>query len=486
VLTITNTGANSYTGGVTINGGTVQIGSATSLGATNSTTTIASGATLDIRGVTTVAQQIVVQGSGVGGNGAIVNRGAALANQGFTGNVSLAGDTTFGGTNRWDIYTGRLTGNGRNLTKVSTNVIALTSVGDIGVSNIYVQAGSFLVSSNTSLGSNNATLYLWSGAGLSLNTSTVTNTKPISLTNATITSSTGTNVYGGSISLNGIGTFTATTPLALNGVLSGLGGLLQNGASILTLAGINTYTGTTTVSNGVVALVGTASIAGSTNVNLAVAAAQLNVTGLTGSILTLANGQTLQGIGSINGSITNAPGSTIKPGIAAVGTLTVSNTAALGGNVVMVLTNAGVSSKLVAGSIVYGGTLTPVNLGATLVAGNTFTLFGAGSQSGNFSSILGSPGTGLGYSFNPATGVLSIVATVNTNPTNITATVSGNVLTLSWPADHLGWHLQAQTNSIANGLGTNWVTIPSSSSSNTYTNTINTSNATVFYRMVYP
>jgi autotransporter-associated beta strand protein len=90
VLAITNTGVNSYTGGVAINAGTVQIGSATSLGATNSTTTIASGATLDIRGVTAVAQQIVVQGSGVGGNGAIVNKGAALSNQGFTGNVSLA------------------------------------------------------------------------------------------------------------------------------------------------------------------------------------------------------------------------------------------------------------------------------------------------------------------------------------------------------------------------------------------------------------
>jgi autotransporter-associated beta strand protein len=486
VLAITNTGVNSYTGGVAINAGTVQIGSATSLGATNSTTTIASGATLDIRGVTAVAQQIVVQGSGVGGNGAIVNKGAALSNQGFTGNVSLAGDTTFGGTNRWDIYTGTLTGNSHNLAKVGTNVIALTSLGDIGVSNINVQAGSFLVASNTTLGSNNATLYLWSGAGLTLNNSTVTNTKPVSLTNANVTSSTGTNVYGGSIGLNGIGIFTATTPMVLNGVLSGSGGLVQNGASILTLSGTNTYNGTTTVSNGVVALVGNASIAGSTNVNLAVTAAQLNVTGLTGSILTLANGQTLQGIGSINGSITNVPGSTIRPGIAVVGTLTVSNTAALGGNIVMVLTNAGVSSKLLAGSIVYGGTLTPTNLGTALVAGNTFTLFGAGSQSGNFSSIVGSPGTGLGYSFNPATGVLSIVATVNTNPTNITATVSGNVLTLSWPADHLGWHLQAQTNSTANGLGTNWVTIPSSSSSNTYTNTINTSNGTVFYRMVYP
>jgi hypothetical protein len=75
---------------------------------------------------------------------------------------------------------------------------------------------------------------------------------------------------------------------------------------------------------------------------------------------------------------------------------------------------------------------------------------------------------------------------VNTNPTNITAMVSGSKLTLSWPADHTGWHLQAQTNSIGKGLGTNWVTIPNSNLSNGYTNTIDPTQPTVFYRMVYP
>ena len=44
------------------------------------------------------------------------------------------------------------------------------------------------------------------------------------------------------------------------------------------------------------------------------------------------------------------------------------------------------------------------------------------------------------------------VVGVATNPTNITSTVSGNVLSLTWPADHIGWHLQVQTNSLTAGL----------------------------------
>ena len=75
---------------------------------------------------------------------------------------------------------------------------------------------------------------------------------------------------------------------------------------------------------------------------------------------------------------------------------------------------------------------------------------------------------------------------VNTNSTDITATVSGSTLTLSWLADHTGWHLQAQTNSLSTGLGTNWVTIPNTDLSNSYTNTIDPAKGTVFYRMVYP
>jgi hypothetical protein len=82
--------------------------------------------------------------------------------------------------------------------------------------------------------------------------------------------------------------------------------------------------------------------------------------------------------------------------------------------------------------------------------------------------------------------VTAIAPPVNTNPTNITFTVTANQMVLSWPADHTGWHLQAQTNALTAGLGTNWVTVPNSDQNNSYTNTINPANPTVFYRLVYP
>ncbi len=81
---------------------------------------------------------------------------------------------------------------------------------------------------------------------------------------------------------------------------------------------------------------------------------------------------------------------------------------------------------------------------------------------------------------------LSITSTVNTSPTNITTAVSGNVLTLSWPADHIGWRLQAQTNSLSVGINTNWADVTGSSATNQVSVPMNPANGTVFYRMVYP
>jgi hypothetical protein len=72
------------------------------------------------------------------------------------------------------------------------------------------------------------------------------------------------------------------------------------------------------------------------------------------------------------------------------------------------------------------------------------------------------------------------------NPTNITASVSGNTLTLSWPADHLGWRLQVQTNSLAAGLGTNWAALPGTDLVTSTNLNINPANRAVFYRMIYP
>ena len=76
-----------------------------------------------------------------------------------------------------------------------------------------------------------------------------------------------------------------------------------------------------------------------------------------------------------------------------------------------------------------------------------------------------------------------------TNPTNITATVSGNQLNLSWPVDHTGWRLLVQTNHLAKGVSANtndWMTVPGSTATYHTNFTILPTLPTEFYRLVYP
>jgi len=134
--------------------------------------------------------------------------------------------------------------------------------------------------------------------------------------------------------------------------------------------------------------------------------------------------------------------------------------------------------------VTYGGTLQITNVGAALQAGDAFTLFIATSHSGNFTNLVGSPGSGLVYSF--TNGILSVVTPLAANSTNITFSVTGNALTLTWPADHLGWLLQAQTNTVTTGLGTNWVTVSGSSTTNQIVFPLNATNGSVFYRLAHP
>ena len=79
-----------------------------------------------------------------------------------------------------------------------------------------------------------------------------------------------------------------------------------------------------------------------------------------------------------------------------------------------------------------------------------------------------------------------IVIPPATNPTNITVQVTSNNLTLNWPADHTGWRLQVQTNDLTQGLGTNWVDIVNSTTTNQMIFPVNSADGDVFYRLVYP
>jgi hypothetical protein len=117
-----------------------------------------------------------------------------------------------------------------------------------------------------------------------------------------------------------------------------------------------------------------------------------------------------------------------------------------------------------------------------MASGDKFTLFSQAVTNGNLVAITAP----AGVAFVNNLAVDGSISVVNTSPTNMAAQVVGNQLTLSWPSDHTGWHLQAQTNSPGSGLGTNWANVSGTGSANSYTTTLDPTNGSVFYRLVYP
>jgi len=91
------------------------------------------------------------------------------------------------------------------------------------------------------------------------------------------------------------------------------------------------------------------------------------------------------------------------------------------------------------------------------------------------------------YVFDQALGnATALTITVNTSPVSLTINVTPNSLVpnsviVSWPGDHLGWHLQVQTNSVSSG---NWSDVAGSTTTNQVdvTSDIHMS----VYRLVYP
>jgi outer membrane autotransporter protein len=200
-------------------------------------------------------------------------------------------------------------------------------------------------------------------------------------------------------------------------------------------------------------------------------------------------GQKLIGNGTVTGTV--AVAGTVAPG-ESIGLLTVSGdvTNSSTASMVMEVNNTtGTHDQLnVGGTLTYAGTLLITNISGTGYTNNqVIKLFNAGSYAGSFTTI-SFPGVG---SYDPSNlivdGTIKVVSVVSTTRVPITFSVTGgNTLQLSWPADHTGWRLQAQTNAPGVGLGTNWATIPGSTTVNTVNMPIDQSRASVFFRLVYP
>lgn len=175
--------------------------------------------------------------------------------------------------------------------------------------------------------------------------------------------------------------------------------------------------------------------------------------------------------------VMSGAGSLIKVGS---GTLTLTGANSYTGNTTV---NAG-TLELAQPTLALGSTVS-VSSGATLRLNFATTnrvaalvLNGVNKPVGVYNSTTGAP-------FITGTGSL-LVQPIATNPTNITVSVSGNTLALSWPADHLGWILQQQVNTLAVGISNNWVDVAGSASITATNITVNPANPAVFYRLRQP
>jgi fibronectin-binding autotransporter adhesin len=359
-----NNGA--FTGPIGVTAGTLKAGSGNALG--TGITTIANGATLDVNGqALNTTAHVVVSGTGVGGAGAIVNSGAD--NQNALGDVTLAGDTTFGGTGRWDIRGGPLTelltsGNAYNLTKTGPNFISLAGVYvDSALANINVQQGTLEINGSTGLGDPTRTLTVSPGATLQFYGNASVNKQFVLNgigTNTTLNCANGANTVAGALTLNGACVFNAAsgTTLTFNGALSGSGSVTETGAGTYVVAsGVTaSYTGGTTVSNGTWVVDGT----------------------LSGAVQ-VAPGGTLAGTGSAGGNVSVLGGS-ISPGDAAStpqATLTTGNLTLSNATAVFELSSSPSlgNDQLAAASLILQGTNTLQIVPLTFMnIGDTYTL----------------------------------------------------------------------------------------------------------------
>jgi len=262
------------------------------------------------------------------------------------------------------------------------------------------------------------------------------------------------------------------------------GGLIKNGSGTLTLTAVGTYTGNTVVNSGTLALTGSGAIANSAAIEIA-NGATLDVSAV--APFDIAASQTLAGNGSVNGSM--QVDGTLSPGLSGIGTLTFTNDLTVNGNLIFGLNKflAQSNSLVVVSGLLTNtgaGTLTVNNLGPALVAGDKFTLFSQPLTNGNALTLV--PPVGVTFTNNLAVdGSIQVLSvSIAANPTNLTATVSGNLLAMSWPQDHLGWIAQSNSVSLAN---TNyWFDIPNSQNGTNLNITMNPGRTNVFYRLRHP
>jgi autotransporter-associated beta strand protein len=259
---------------------------------------------------------------------------------------------------------------------------------------------------------------------------------------------------------------TNTALTIFSGVISDGGnncGLIKTGNGVLALNNTETYTGPTTVS------AGTLQVSGALNA---------------ASTVTVNSNATLAGAGTVGGNVTVNQGGAIAPGNS-IGMLTINNNLTLGGNLRVEVDRSGFANDKisVSGTLTNSGTgtVTVSNLGAALAPGDSFTLFNNNKPLLNGGALTVSGAGAIWTNKLALDGTIAVQSVIATTGTNISYSVSGTNLTLSWPPDYLTWTLQSNAVSVVSP--TNWYAVPNSTNVTSIVIPIYPSKTNVFYRL---
>jgi autotransporter-associated beta strand protein len=281
---------------------------------------------------------------------------------------------------------------------------------------------------------------------------------------------------GAPVTINATLAYDRSNTATLNNPLLGSGALVQKGSGTLVVASTNSlsgFYGTVTVNAGTLAVAGDLGYPSTVTVNSGGALA-----GLGGSVYASVSINDGGSFSSVN-----------NQAFPINGALTLGNA----GSDKVALNFSGNGSGMpgyatVSGSLDINGTVS-VNLAGVPLTPGIYPLITYTSPGANSGTIIqpSLPLGTVGYVTNDTTAnALELVITKSSTilPVALTNTVSGGVLSLSWPAGQ-GWRLEWQTNALNAGLGTNWLPLTDSSVSSTNI-TIDPNKPTVFYRLVNP
>lgn len=471
------TGNNTFSGGTVINQGRVQVTNANAFG--TGAVTVLSGAQAWLNAAGTYTNEFLIAGSGYASQfdtpGAIR---MTTSNTVLSGKITLLNDAAINIRNTGGhSITGRITG-GYNLTLTGTSSnansnVTLSSLSNDWTGNLFIDGVRVILGASGVLpngaGKGNVVISNSGFAILDLNGNSETINGLASLgANGFVQ-----NNAGSTTSTLTVGDGDATS--TFSGVIrnnSGTGGTLaltKTGTGTQVLAGVNSYTGATTVEGGTLLVTGTLNGATAGAVTVQNGGTLALGGGTVNGVVTVQSGGVLSGVstttttGTLNGALSVAGGGSINLVNGVAGTLALAGGLTLGDGASsalwMDLGGVGTTSDVIglgASTLTVnaGGVVVFLNNLGSLALGETYTLlnFAAGAGDG---FVIGSGTTVGGISLDAGSINLGFnTATLNVTSTSVQVTIGGSATpTTAYWTGALGSTWNARS-----GLNGNWTT----------------------------